>query len=322
MPTVHVLATGGTISSRSADSSSGANATDNAATLVQGIDEQTSVRSSDVLTTLSFLLTFADLRRLKQAVDQALADEECTGVVITHGTDTMEETAFFLDLVHTSDKPVVLTGAQRTADSSTPDGPMNLTDAVVTAAHPAMRGCGVLVCFAGKVYAARGVRKTQTWELDAFTGDTLVARVVRGQLQPLAVPRRRPALPTPDERFDTTRVEIVPCFLGATAHIMHHLVDQPTDGIVLAGTGIGNAGPDFVDAVHRAAKASIPVVLSTRVAWGPVFPVYASGGGVDLVDAGAIASGELNAPQARILTALLVATGPATDVADRFLLHA
>ena len=112
-------------------------------------------------------------------MQEALADDDCVGVVVTHGTDTMEETAFLLDLVHISEKPVVLTGAQRAADSSHPDGPDNLADAVAAAANPALRECGVLVCFAGKVRSARGVRKTQTWELTAFDGGMSTSPLVR-----------------------------------------------------------------------------------------------------------------------------------------------
>ena len=114
---VHILGTGGTISSRTREGA-GATATDGAASLAETLTAE--VRTTDVLTTGSYLLTFADLRILVKAAQEALADDDCVGVVVTHGTDTMEETAFLLDLVHTSDKPVVLTGAQRAADSSHP----------------------------------------------------------------------------------------------------------------------------------------------------------------------------------------------------------
>ena len=112
---VHILGTGGTISSRTREGA-GATATDGAASLAEMLTAE--IRATDVLTTGSYLLTFADLRILVKAVQEALADDDCVGVVVTHGTDTMEETAFLLDLVHTSDKPVVLTGAQRAAEAT------------------------------------------------------------------------------------------------------------------------------------------------------------------------------------------------------------
>lgn len=313
---VHILGTGGTISSRTREGA-GATATDGAASLAGTITAE--VRTTDVLTTGSYLLTFADLRLLSGAVQEALADDDCAGVVVTHGTDTMEETAFLLDLVHTSDKPVVLTGAQRAADSSHPDGPDNLADAVAAAASPALRECGVLVCFAGQVRSARGVRKTQTWELAAFDGGALVAEMRDGEAHVLARPRRYPPLPLPTESFDEVRVEIVPCFLGATPRVLAQVIDDGADGIVLAGTGIGNAGAGFVDEVARAVAAGIPVVLASRVAWGPVKPVYGNGGGVDLVGAGAVPSGDLNASQSRMLMALLLGKGVGEGFAEKFL---
>mgnify|MGYP000845815530 FL=1 len=312
---VHILGTGGTISSRTREGA-GATATDGAASLAEMLTAE--IRATDVLTTGSYLLTFADLRILVKAVQEALADDDCVGVVVTHGTDTMEETAFLLDLVHTSDKPVVLTGAQRAADSSHPDGPDNLADAVAAAASPALRECGVLVCFAGQVRSARGVRKTQTWELTAFDGGTLVAEMRDGEAHVLARPRRYPPLPLPTEAFDNVRVEIVPCFLGATPRVLAHVIDDGADGIVLAGTGIGNAGVGFVDEVARAVAAGIPVVLASRVVWGPIKPIYGNGGGVDLVGAGAIPSGDLNAPQSRMLMALLLGKGVGDKFADNF----
>lgn len=319
MTHVRVLGTGGTISSRFGSGLQGATTSDGAARLVGEAGGGVEVRATDVLRTGSYLLTFADLRVLQRAVAAALADEDCAGVVITHGTDTMEESAFLLDLVHDSPKSVVLTGAQRTANSPAPDGPGNLGDAIVAAASPAMRDCGVLICFAGEVRSARGTRKARTWSLSAFDGGTVVATVRDRRLHSVAVPRRFPPLPAPGERFDRTRVEVVPCFLGAGPGVLAHVIDEGVDAVVLAGTGIGNAGLGFGEQVARATGAGIPVVLSSRVAWGPTVPVYGNGGGVDLVDAGAVASGELNAYQARILTALLVAAEtPASDFGDRF----
>jgi len=113
-------------------------------------------------------------------------------------------------------------------------------------------------------------------------------------------------------------VEIVPCFLGATPRVLAHVIDDGADGIVLAGTGIGNAGVGFVDEVARAVAAGIPVVLASRVVWGPVKPIYGNGGGVDLVGAGAIPSGDLNAPQSRMLMALLLGRGVGDKFADNF----
>lgn len=309
MAHVMILGTGGTISSRASGPGAGLEATDSPSDMARGLNPAIEVRAVDVLRTLSFMLTFADLRVLHEAVQRAVADEDCVGVVITHGTDTMEETAFLLDLLHDSDKPVVITGAQRSADAAEPDGPGNLAQAILAASAPELRTCGVLICFAGTLRSARGARKVQTWELDAFDGGVEVARVVEGHLEMLARPPRRDALPGLPQRFDEVRVEVIPCFLGATPGLLNCAIDQRVDGIVLAGTGIGNAGAGFVDGIRRCGELGIPVVLSSRVQWGPTRPLYGQGGGVDLVGAGAIPSGELGPYQSRILMAVLLAEG-------------
>ena len=302
---IQLLGTGGTIASRS-HGTQGAVASDTASTLASSQYGEITVRSRDVLTTGSYLLDLADLRRIAEAVEQALADPAIDGVVVTHGTDTLEETAFLLDLVHDSPKPVVLTGAQRPADSPDADGPRNVAEAVHAAADGHLRGAGVLISFAGTVRSARGARKVHTTAGSAFAGGTEVAHAVGERLVVTALPRRHPALPMPPPAFDGTRVEVVSAYPGATPELLEHAVRLGARAVVLAGTGVGNAGPGFADAVRRATEEGCAVVLSTRAPWGPVVPTYGNGGGIDLVAAGAIPSGDLNPFQARILAALLL----------------
>ena len=170
MPLVTVLATGGTIASRT-DAGGGATAQDGGADLVARLDLPADVE-----------LRVRDVFRVGQLPDDAgpactswparwrpsCADDAVDGVVITHGTDTIEETAFFLDLFHADPRPVVVTGAQRAADAPDSDGPRNLTDAVTAAAAPAARGLGVLIGFGGQLFPARGTRKTHTLAADTF----------------------------------------------------------------------------------------------------------------------------------------------------------
>ena len=124
-----------------------------------------------------------------------------------------------------------------------------------------------------------------------------------------ATPRRYPPLPTPPTAFDNTRVEIITAYPGATPELLDHAVQLGSRAVVLAGTGVGNAGPGFAEAVKRATGNGCIVVLSTRAPWGPVVPTYGDGGGIDLVEAGAIPSADLNPFQARILTAVLLSYG-------------
>ncbi|MCM3688650.1 asparaginase [Kocuria rosea] len=321
MAHVQLLGTGGTIASRGGGES-GSVATDTAAGLATTRYGDVTVAARDVLTTGSYRLGLADLRRIAEAVQEALVDRGNDGVVVTHGTDTLEETAFLLDLVHASPKSVVVTGAQQPADSPAPDGPRNVAEAVLAAHSTALHHSGVLVSFGGTLRTARGARKAHTVAPDPFQGGTEVAHVTGGELVVLAKPVRRPPLPLPPADFDDVRVEVVTAYPGATPELFEFAVASGARAVVLAGTGVGNAGPGFAEAVGRAVAAGCAVVLSTRAPWGPVVPTYGNGGGVDLVRAGAVPSGHLNPFQARILAALLLSLGTsAPDLPQAFRAH-
>ncbi|GAA1764148.1 asparaginase [Kocuria aegyptia] len=308
MAHVQLLGTGGTIASRGSGAQ-GAVATDTAAELARGQYGELTVSSRDVLTTGSYRLSLAELRLIAEAAQEALADPGTDGVVVTHGTDTLEETAFLLELVHSSPKSVVLTGAQQPADSPAPDGPRNVEEAVLAAASPGLRGSGVLISFDGTVRSARGARKAHTTASNPFQGGAEVAHMAGSELVVTARPVRRPALSLPPESFDSTRIEIITAHTGATPDLFDFAVRSGARAVVLAGSGVGNAGPGFAESVARAVEAGCVVVLSTRAPWGPVVPVYGNGGGTDLVAAGAVPSGDLNPLQARILAALLLSLG-------------
>ncbi|WP_310058103.1 asparaginase [Arthrobacter ginsengisoli] len=312
MAHIQLLGTGGTIASRS-HGTRGAVAIDTSAALVPTQYGDVTVHARDVMTTGSYRLDLADLRRIAEAVGQALADPGTDGVVVTHGTDTLEETAFLLDLVHASPKPVVVTGAQHTADSPEADGPRNVAEAVRAAADEHLRGAGALICFNGTVRSARGARKVHTTASSPFGGGTAVAHMAGDRLVVTATPRRYPPLPTPPAAFDGTRVEIVTAYPGASPDLLDHAVELGSRAVVLAGTGVGNAGPGFAEATKRATENGCVVVLSTRAPWGPVVPTYGNGGGIDLVAAGAIPSGDLNPFQARILAAVLLSYDTAPE---------
>lgn len=311
MTHIQLLGTGGTIASRGGGST-GSVATDTAADLSRNQYGELTVSARDVLTTGSYRLTLGELRAIAEATRDALADRGTDGVVVTHGTDTLEETAFLLDLVHDSPKSAVLTGAQQPADSPAPDGPRNVEEAVLAAAAPELRGSGVLISFDGTVRSARGARKAHTTASNPFQGGAEVAHMAGTGLVVTARPVRHAAVPLPPAAFDTTRVEIITAHTGATPDLFDYAVRSGAQAVVLAGSGVGNAGPGFADAVSRAVETGCAVVLSTRAPWGPVVPVYGNGGGTDLVAAGAVPSGDLNPLQARILAALLISLGTST----------
>ena len=325
MPLVTVLATGGTIASRSG--AGGATAQDGGDDLVGRLDLPPGlhVRVRDVVRVGGFRMTLDRVHEVALAVAAELRDDAAAGVVISHGTDTIEETAFFLDLFHDDPRPVVVTGAQRAADAADTDGPRNLSDAVVAAAAPAARGLGVLIGFGGQLFPARGTRKTHTVAADTFANPAggPLGWVRGGTVEVVTAPRRGAALPL--DAFDPAgvRVDVVACYPDADDTALRACAGAGARGVVLEATGAGNANPAICAAVRELTAAGVVVVTSTRVAAGPVTPIYGDGGGVDLLAAGAVPSGLLRPSQARMLLAALLGQHRDADVVRRaFLEHA
>ena len=309
MARVHLLATGGTIASRRTDD--GLSATTPAAELLAaaGPLPGLEVTVSDLTTVPSFALTGADVRGLLRAVRERLADG-VDGVVVTHGTDTMEESAFLADLVHDDPRPVVFTGAQRPFDAPAPDGPANLADALGVAADPAARDLGALLAFDGLVFAARGVRKVETLRGAAFgaPGRGPVLRVAGGAVVPLGRPPRPPALPL-DLAADLPRVDVVACAQGSDDALLRAAVAAGAAGVVLEAFGAGNVPPPVAAAAAELVAGGVPVLVCSRVPSGPVAPLYA-GGGASLARDGALFGGDLSPWQGRLLLAAALALDP------------
>jgi L-asparaginase len=310
MRRVVVLSTGGTIASRPDHRGAGF-AADDANALLGRLpgDLGVVVEGVDVFCVGSYLLTPGDMGEIARRAHQALADPEVLGVVVTHGTDALEETAFLADLVHSDPRPVVFTGAQRNAAVADTDGPRNLADAISVAACPAAAGHGVLVVFDGQVFAARGIRKTHTLAPAAFSAPNSgpIGQVRDGLVELTARPIRTPALDLSALDLDSVRVDIVACYPGSDAVALDAVALAGAQGVVLEATGAGNANHAVCDAVARLTRAGVVVALSTRVHSGPVAALYGNGGGVDLIEAGAVPAGSLHPSQARLLLIALLA---------------
>jgi L-asparaginase len=220
-------------------------------------------------------MDFAVWCSLAQRCAHWLAQPEVAGVVVTHGTDTMEETAFFLHAVLAPVKPVVLTGAMRPATSAAADGPQNLADALAVASSPIAQG--VSVAFAGAVHAAHDVQKLHAYRPDAFTsGDAgPVAYVEEGRLRVVRpwpqAPALRNAASLPDPE-DWPRVEVVTSYAGATGKTVEALVRDGVAGLVVAATGNGTVHHALEAALLAAQDQGIAVRRSSRCAQGRVFP--------------------------------------------------
>lgn len=275
-----VLGTGGTIAGRAAS------ARDNLGyragelgvdALVQGLPaaEGLALHTEQVAQLDSKDMDFGTWCALARCCARWMAQPDVAGIVVTHGTDTMEETAFFLQCVVAPVKPVVLTGAMRPATSAAADGPQNLADAIAVAASPLAQG--VCVVFSGAVHAAADVQKVHSYRLDAFSsGDAgPLAYVEEGRLRVLRPWPQGPALrnaaslPAPDA---WPRVEIVMNFAAAGGALVEALVKERVDGIVVAGTGNGTLHHALEAALFAAQEQGVAVRRSSRCLLGRVLP--------------------------------------------------
>ncbi|WP_327672257.1 MULTISPECIES: asparaginase [unclassified Streptomyces] len=314
MARITLISTGGTIASRWQGTGYAADAGGDTVLASAALPEGVEVDVVDLFNVNSSRMTTELQLTLLRTVREVLADPSVDGIVVTHGTDTLEESAFLLDLHHDDPRPVVFTGAQKPLGQAEGDGPGNMYDALQLAAN--VRDLGVLIAFDGKVHAARGTVKTQTLAADAFADPSAgpLGRLGFGRVDLRHKPSRPAPLPQPKTDTEIPRVDIVMHHSDADATLFEAAVAAGARGIVLVATGAGNATPELVDAVSAAVRRGVLVAVSTRVSAGQLAEIYTGGGAVDLVAAGAVLSGTLRAGQTRIavLAALLADVSPAT----------
>ena len=307
LPNVKLLATGGTIAMK-ADAISGAYipAVDGSDLLaaMPDIHHYASVQVSNVFNIPSAHLGPNEWLALHSAVNTAITDSTVDGVIISHGTDTMEETAYFLALTTNTSKPIILFGAQRGASDTDSDGPRNLLNAVRVAASPEARDKGVMVVMNGQINAARDVRKTHTTDVESFqSGDVgFLGRVDNDTVSFYRQPIQKQCIAL-DAALQ--RVDIIAMYAGADGALLTAAVKAGAKGIVITAVGAGNVNPAMFKAVKEAIATGVSVVVSTRVPNGRVQPIYGfEGGGQDLTEAGAIFANDLSPQKARILLML------------------
>ena len=319
-----IVGTGGTIASRYDPTRGRSVASQQVEEIVALLPNQTGLprlEFQNFATMASFEMTMEMAHKLVKYIAEFLARIDVAGVVVTQGTDTMEETSFLADLLLPPGKPVVFTGAQLPHDHPQTDGPRNLENSIRAAASPDTHGLGVMVCFNGQLHAARDVTKVHTSALETFQSyeHGALGCVDAGQVVIFRRPELRLFLSA--EKLDK-RVDLIQVGLGIDGRSIDTALAAGVDGIVIEAFGRGNVTTDFGRGVGRACAAGVPVVVTSRCPSGRVKAIYGSGGGGgrDLEDAGAIFAGDLKGPKARIL--LMVAlSNPNTRTRLRELLQ-
>lgn len=243
--------------------------------------------------------------QVQKAVKEALARPEVAGVVVSHGTDTLEESAYFLDLTVDSEKPIVLIGAQRNASERDFDGPRNLLNAARICVSPDAKGKGAMIALNNQINAAREVTKTHTSDVETFkSGDFgFLGTVDSDRVVFYRSPTRRQHVPLLAEQLP--RVDVVAMYAGADGELLKAAVEKGARGVVVQALGWGNVNVPMYQAIKGAIAKDIPVVISTRVPNGRVLPIYGfEGGGKTLAEAGAVFADNLPPQKARILLML------------------
>ena len=248
-------------------------------------------------------------RDLAEKVDTILAREDVAGVVITHGTDTMEEGVFFLQSTLKSKKTVAFVGAQRSASDLSADGPANIYDAVKTVVSPESKGWGVVLVMDQYVNEARYVQKSHTTNPHTFMSGQYgyLGYVVNNKLMKFHDVNKVTKLDLPKT---LAKVPLFNTFPGDDGSSIKHAVDDGAKGIAVAGLGAGNVSKEVFESIKYALSKNVPVVIGTRVYEGGVYPMYGSeGGGSTLMKAGAFLSKDLALNKARLLLLLGVSNG-------------
>jgi L-asparaginase len=325
MPRVRILATGGTIAGKAASEvdegySSGDLPVDALLRSLPDLRRLADVTGEQVAQIGSQDMNDALWLKLASRVEALFAGGEADGAVVTHGTDSMEETAYFLHLVVKSPRPVVLTGAMRPATSLSADGPLNLYNAVAVAADPEAGGRGTIVVLNDDLHSARDVTKSNTTDVQTFVspGPGLLGTASYGRIRYFRRPSRRH---TAESEFSVDgvgalpRVDILYAHANMPPDLVAASVERGARGLVVAGMGNGNVTSAAAEALAAVAARGIVVVRSTRVVSGDV------GRNIELDDdrLGLVAADQLNPQKARVLLQLCLVRGmDATAVQDAF----
>jgi len=312
-PRITILATGGTIAGAGSAGGYGYQAgsfkIDDLIKAVPNLSTLATLKGEQVANIGSQDMNDEVWLKLAQRVNEVLQAPDVDGVVITHGTDTMEETAYFLNLVVKSDKPVVLVGSMRPATAISADGPANLYNAVATAGDPKASGRGVLVVINDKIHAARNVTKTNTTAVETFespnrgpTGFVSAGKIA--WFEPMDKRHTSRSQFSVQGRKNLPRVDIIYAHSNMSPDLIKAALKNGAKGLVIAGVGDGNMSKAALQALSDAVKSGVSVVRSTRLESGLVL----RNSEVDDDKLSFVASGELNPGKSRVLLQLALLT--------------
>lgn len=251
------------------------------------------------------------MMELSKKIRELMKQEECTGVIVTHGTDTLEETAYFLDLTIKTEMPIVVIGSMKNSSEPDWDGPRNLLDAIHICLNDNCRNIGVLVCLNGEINAASEVTKIYTEQIDSFTsldfGD--LGFIQNGRVILNRLPHKLETLET--DKLDSN-VDLLTVYAGMNEKFFKYSADSGVEGIVVEALGVGNVPPPAFEGIKYAVEKGIPVVLVSRCPAGETLDIYGyPGAGKWLHKIGVIFADYLNGQKARIK--LMLALGITKD---------
>lgn len=313
--TIALVATGGTIASLTDPATGAVEPAVEPSSLIESVRDVAEVVVTDVCRVSGWNMTPDLMLDVARAVDHHVADGAVCGVVVTHGTDTVAETAFLLDILRRRNKPVILACAMRSADEIGADGPRNLSNAFVAASDAECAAHGVLICVGDELHAARWAAKLDSMSTSAFGSP---GRGPIGRVSPTGVSLHGApfapqvwALGTVPEALAT--VPLVKTFGGMEAKAFHAIVED-SRGVVIEGTGLGNVPGSLQDPIRKTLRRGIPVVIATQSITGGTRPTYGGlGGGITLRDIGVDFAGRLSAAKARLLLAAALASESDTE---------
>ena len=310
LPKVVIVTTGGTIAMKYDTASGGAVPAVSGKDLIEavpGLDKIAQIETVELFNIDSSQMTPEIWRKLSAKVQKILERSDVQGVVVTHGTDTMAEGAFFLETTLQSEKPVVFVGAMRSASDLSPDGPANIYNAVLQVCSPQSKGWGVTVTLNQFINSARYVRKDETSNVQTFNSGEhgYLGYIVDDQVIRFNNVLTKNKLPLPDF---LPEVPILTTYAGDDGKFIRYSVHHGAKGLVIDGVGAGNVNKDVFHAIKYALSKKVPVVVASRVRYGGVYALYGDeGGGSSLIDIGAYLAGDLSPYKARLLLMIALA---------------